>query len=169
MKTFVLSLAVAATAAVFAGGPVAAASNDNSWHRFNTDQSLPAAEHERLTCARGETVLLCQYDKVAVNGSNPDRAVGRFAGREATSTWVCPDWFPPDVCGHVLRVWDGHARYLPPGGTPFRVEQQMVVVRWHGERVMFQYWVGQFACPWFRSFAAAKAANPAAGFDCLVP
>ena len=169
MRTVLMSLAVAATGVLFAVGPVSAASDSNRWHRLNPDASNPAPEHERLTCARGASVLLCQYDKVRAEGYHWDRTVGRFKGKNVTAGWSCPDWFPAEVCDNVHKVWSGHARYWPPSGKSFEVDQEMVVVDWGGQKVMFQYWVDQFACPWYRSFSEAKAANPGLSFDCLVP
>jgi hypothetical protein len=166
-KTFI-SLAVAALAVMFAAAPASAAS-DREWHRLNPDQSNPAPEHELLSCVRGTGILLCQYSKVRGGGYHWDRTVGRFKGEIATHGWKCPDWFPGDVCDNVVKVWSGHARYWPASGDSFRVRQQMIIVDWNGQKVMFQYWVDQFACPWFKTFEEAVAANPGEGFDCIVP
>lgn len=86
-----------------------------------------------------------------------------------TDTSTCPDWFPSEVCDSVTRVWDGHARYWPAAGGSFQVDQQMVILDLGGQKLMFQYWTDQFACPWYRSFSEATDANPGLGFDCLVP
>jgi len=167
MKRLFISFAVAATAIVFAVGPVSAASNANVWHRLNPDASNPAPEHERLTCARGADLLICQYDKVKGDGYHWDNTVARFKGHDVTASWSCPDNFPGQVCDNVHRVWSGRARYWPASGGSFEVDQQMVVVDWGGQRVMFQYWIGQFACPWYRTFGQAKDANPGLSFDCI--
>src|SRR3954471_13767479 len=124
MKALLVSLTVAATAVLFAVGPVSAASGGNSWHRLNADQSNPAPEHERLTCARGTVLLICQYDKVSATGYQADRTVGRFKGRDVTASWSCPDWFPAEVCASVTRVWRGEARYWPAAGGSLRVDQE---------------------------------------------
>jgi hypothetical protein len=161
-------MAVAVLVVLFAATPVAAASGIH-WHRLNPDQANPAPEHERLACVRGAVYLLCQYDKVRATGYHWDRTVGRFIGHDMTASWVCPDWFPNDVCDNVVKVWSGHARYWPPRRHSFRVDQDMVIVRWGGQKVMFQYWVGAFACPWYQTFREAHAANPSAYPDCLIP
>ncbi|HEY7024795.1 MAG TPA: hypothetical protein VH371_07540 [Candidatus Limnocylindrales bacterium] len=167
MRKLLASLVVAATAAAIATGPVSAASNANVWHRLNPDVANPAPEHERLTCARGAEVIVCQYDKVKSAGLHWDNAVARFKGRDVTATWSCPNFFPGQVCDNVHRVWSGRARYWPASGGSFQVDQQMVIVDWGGQKVMFQYWVGQFACPWYRTFGEAKDANPELNFDCI--
>ena len=169
MKRFLASIGVAATALIFAAAPVSAASNNNSWHRLNADKSNPAPEHERLTCARGTDALLCQYDKVRATGYQWDRSVARFKGHDVTAGWSCPPAFGSDVCDNVDRVWSGQARYWPAQGGSFKVAQEMIIVNWGGQKVMFQYWVNQFACPWFRSFSEARAANPSHDFDCVLP
>jgi hypothetical protein len=167
MRRFFISVAAAATTLAFAVGPVSAASIENQWHRLNPDASNPSPEHERLACARGSNVLICQYDKANGGGYHWDNTVGRFKGHDVTASWTCPDVFPASVCDNVHRVWSGHARYWPAQGGSFQIDQQMVIVDWGGEKVMFQYWVGQFACPWYRTFGAAKEANPGFNFDCF--
>jgi hypothetical protein len=43
---------------------------------------------------------------------------------------------------------------------PFLVLQDLVVVQSPAGERLYNYWVNQFVCPWFRSFAEAVAANP---------
>ena len=128
---------------------------------------IPAPEHERLSCARGAELLVCQYDKVKGAGYHLDNTVARFKGHDVTASWTCPTFFPGPVCDNVHRVWGGRARYWPASGGSFEVDQQMVIVDWGGQKVMFQYWVGQFACPWYRTFNEASEANSNLNFDCI--
>jgi len=169
MKRIFVTLAVAATAVLFAVGPVTAAGNSEIWHRLNPDLSNPTAEHELLTCSRGGGSILCAYSKIATPGYHFDSTVGMFVGRDVTATWECPDWFPGDICENIVSVASGHARYWPSSAKSFQVDQDIIVADLGGQPVMFQYWVGQFACPWYATFQEALDANPGLGFDCVVP
>ena len=97
-----------------------------------------------------------------------DGTTGRFHGHDVTQTWACPDWFPADACDGVTAVFEGPATYALDGGGRFTVLQDYILTDMAGQPVLIQYWVGRFACPWFRTFDEALAANPDATFDCLL-
>ena len=104
--------------------------------------SNPAPEHERLTCARGATIIAVPVRQGPWRRLplGPDRRP--FQGTRRDTELDCPDWFPADVCDNVTRVWSGHARYWPAAASSFEVDQEMIVVNWGGQKVMFQYWIG---------------------------
>ncbi len=101
----------------------------------------------------------------------PDGTFGVFTGAVATN-FVCQRTFPFYPCQDVVQVVEGTTRYSPPGRLPFVVHQQNIVVREpNGHEVMWQYFInpGNFACPWYRDFEEALAANPSsmAHQDCI--
>lgn len=132
------------------------------WHRLNADQSNPAPEHERLSCVQGR-LWLCRYDKVpepALNFSW-NSTTGYFAGRDITSSWTCPTWFPSTVCASVSRVVEGQVIYLPAAGPVGSPRLTDLVFSGSGSnRLLSFYWVSHFECPWYPSFALAISANP---------
>ena len=167
VRVAAVSLAVLLVA-VFAL-PVSAAPI-GQWHRLNpgpagADELL---EHERLGCLEARGYWACVYSKVPEPGYNWDATFGTFLGRAVTSTWRCPAWFPAEICGNVTAVYSGRARYYPASDSPFSVDEQYIVTDRDGQAVLAQYWVGQFVCPWFRTFAEAQAANPGGQFDCIL-
>ncbi len=150
---------------VLSSAPAAAAPPIGEWHRLN-----PGAvdEHERLRCVEVDPHWSCKYDKLPEPGFHIDATVGMFQGRNVTSTWTCPDWFDPDICDNVVAVYEGRATYFPDGGDRFQVDQDYVVTDVAGQAVLIQYWIDQFACPWFRTIDEAVDANPGSDFDCMV-
>lgn len=128
------------------------------WHRLNTNLPSNPPEHERLTCAHGSVVWLCRYDKVRQTALNFqwNSTTGYFAGRDITASWSCPDWFPSTICANATRVVEGTFLYLPAVAQPFTVLTDLVFTSGR----LHVYWVNQFVCPWFPTFAAALAANP---------
>jgi hypothetical protein len=126
--------------------------------------------------AEGGNTWAGRYDKHPEPGlgfpNPPDGTYGVFMGADSTS-FVCQRTFPFYPCQNVVEVVEGTTRYYPPNQPPFDVHQQQIVVRNEtGQEVMWQYWVspGNFACPWYRTFDEALAANPSpARFDCVSP
>lgn len=133
------------------------------WDRLNPDQSNPTPEHEVLRCG-GNISWNCTYDKhpePRLGFENPpDSTSGRFRGEDVTSQWECPDWFPEDVCGDTTFVVRGVMNYELAEGGSLVVDQELVVTEYDGQEVLYAHWIGQFVCPWYRSFAEALAANP---------
>ena len=168
MKARLLFVALAGLLVLGLAGPASAAPALDEWHRLNPFTDAGPPEHERLTCVSAGAALMCQYDKVPGAGLVFDETTGRFTGHEVTDRWTCPDWFDPEVCEGVTAVYAGHAVYFPEDGRPFPVRQEYVFTEVDGEEVLYQHWVGAFACPWFETFAEATAANPNAEGDCLV-
>ena len=156
-----LALAVVAPASAQGGGV---------WHRLNPALGAPGDEHERLTCVERGPTLSCVYDKVVEDDPRYtwNATTGVFHGRDITAAWACPEFFG-DLCADVVAVYRGPATYFPEDGRPFTVVEEYVVLESGGERVLYQYWVGQFACPWFDTWAEALAANPGSDPDCLFP
>jgi hypothetical protein len=100
----------------------------------------------------------------------PDGTFGMFTGAVATN-FVCQPTFPFYPCHDVVQVVEGTTRYSPPGRPPFDIHQQHIVVRErNGHEVMWQHFVspGNFACPWYRDFKEALAANHSTAHgDCI--
>jgi len=139
--------------------PVSGAAPVGQWHRLNPYNTLP--EHERLRCLETHALWACFYDKVPEGDYQWNATIGTFVGRAITRTWTCPEWFPNDICDNVVAVYSGLARYYPPGGTPFTVDEQYVITERDGQPFLAQYWVeDQFVCPWFRTWSAAQEALP---------
>ncbi len=105
----------------------------------------------------------CHYDKVKESGLNFywNTNQGFFRGADVTAGWVCPAWFPTAVCEHVTRVVEGVMVFVDPGvHKPFPVLVDLVVTQTQTSQVLQLYWVNQFVCPWYRTFAEALSANP---------
>ena len=150
--------AVVALPAGASGNPPA----QGVWERLNPDQSNPAPEHERLSCSEGRRNWSCHYDKVAEPELNFhwDATVGTFAGGDVTKSWTCPAWFPADVCTSVTQVVRGNMRFVLADGSRFSARQELVVAGLAGSQVLQVHWVDfGFACPWYRTFDEALAAN----------
>ena len=157
--TFAMFLVMSLSATASAAAPPI-----GEWHRLNTSGD---PEHERLQCVEVNPHWSCAYDKLPEPGFHIDDTVGMFQGKNVTSTWICPEWFASDICDNVVAVYEGRATYFLDGGGHFRVDQDYVVTDMAGQAVLIQYWIDQFACPWFRTFDEAVDANPNAEFDCV--
>lgn len=146
--------------------PVGAAKGTGEWHRLNPDPANVANEHERLTCREGAAVWTCFYDKLQDPGYAWNSTIGRFAGRDVTDSWNCPEWFPADACTGVVQVLRGPAVFYPDGGRPFAVGQEYILTDVGGTEVLYVHWIDRFVCPWYRTFDEAFAANPESDPDC---
>lgn len=140
------------------------------WNRLNGP-----SEHEVMHFWVEENIWVGLYHKLpepALGFPPPDSTLGVFIGGVAKN-FVCQPTFPFYPCQNVVQVVEGTTRYTPPTGLPFEVLQQHIVVRQeNGQEVMWEYWVspGNFACPWFRTFLEALAANPFPTHgDCIFP
>jgi hypothetical protein len=161
-----VSSLVLTLAALVAGGTSTAAHTDRdrvTWHRLNPNQDHPGPEHERLTCSQRHGNWQCRYDKVQERRLNFywDTTVGRFSGRDVTASWACPTWFTDDVCKDVTQVVRGEGSWVLPDGSAGGTTQELVFTgsgRDQVLRVHFPEW--GFACPWYRTFRRALAANP---------
>jgi hypothetical protein len=147
------------------------------WHRLNVRHSggNPSnSEHEVMHFWPEAGGFAGDYNKQAEPAlgfaNPPDGTVGIFAGAVATQ-FACQPTFPFYPCQDVVQVVEGTTRYSPPGRPPFDVHQQQIVVReGNGHEVLWQYFVRpwNFACPWYRDFDEALAANPSmAHGDCI--
>lgn len=156
--TFAVLLVALSSASAVAAPPF------GQWHRLN-----PGAEneHERLRCVETNAHWSCAYDKLPEPGFRIDETIGMFHGRNVTGTWTCPGWFSSDICDNVVAVYEGRATYFLDGGGRLRVGQDYVVTDMAGQSVLIQYWIDQFACPWFRTFDEAVQTNPGSEFDCV--
>lgn len=164
MRAIVSALVASVLLVVLVAGQVSAASGHRYWHRLNPGE---APEHERLDCTKNATWLLCLYDKKPTPGYHYDATIGRFHGYRTTDTWVCPNWFPAEICDNVLDVYRGRARYYSEeAGISPRIAQDYIITRIGGQLMLHQYWVGQFVCPWHKTWNEAKAANPDGESDC---
>src|SRR5262249_3654585 len=82
-----------------------------------------------------------------------DQTRGTFTGVDTTADWVCPDWFPADVCDAADTVISGVGTFVfPRASGGFSVDQQLLV---SDDGRLWIYWGDnyQFACPWYPTFA----------------
>jgi len=86
--------------------------------------------------------------------------VGYFVGHDITHSWSCPAWFPSSICQNVSRVVGGTIRYFPANRPPVDIAEDLVSTGTGTGRRLNDYWVNQFVCPWFPTFAEALATNP---------
>jgi len=172
-----LLLLLGATAQAQAATPPVGQPLFGEWHRLNSTGSPPAAsEHEVMHFGVEGTTWAGRYDKhpepALAFANPPEGRYGVFIGADAAS-FVCQPAFPFHPCQNVVEVAEGTTRYYPPHQPPFDVRQQTIVVRdENGQEVMWQYWIspGNFACPWYRTFDEALAANPFPTHgDCVFP
>jgi hypothetical protein len=160
-------------AALLAGGAEGAPGSPltGEWHRLSVDTSHPAPEHEVLRCAENgaqpgtiSDTWFCRYSKAPepTLGLSWSNNYGSLLGHDVTRTWTCPAWFPDGICPNVLGVVEGTMIFADPSAhqASFSVLEDLVVVRTPiGDR-LYNYWVNQFVCPWFRTFSEAVGANP---------
>ena len=123
---------------------------------------------ERLALVEvaGGVALAAKLDEVDEDlpGFSWNSTTGVFSGRPVTSTWECPDWFPSSVCDNVVAVYTGPQTYNPFDDRPFQVRADYVVTEIDDQAVLYQSWVDVFACPWFRAWDEALAADPSCAF-----
>lgn len=139
-----------------ASNPSAEAPSIGEWHRNNYN-----AGEEQLFCQEGADFWTCNY--------RVDNGTGSFIGQNVTESWTCPGWFPSTICQDVTAVYGGYFEVdEPPEGqpseTPDIVAQEYVITEVGGQPVLQLYWVDRFVCPWYRTFAAAMAAD----YECVV-
>lgn len=168
-----LRLVLIGVGALLLTAPIAvtAAANQVTWHRFNPGTSLATSEHERLRCVQTTPTLVCRYDKVPDAGLSWNPAIGTFRGTDVTASWECPEGFGPAICDHVVAVFEGGTTYVPKpnGAHPVTFAQDHIIVQDGARQVLYQYFIDQFACPWYETFAEALSANPNVSFDCVLP
>jgi hypothetical protein len=152
VPTLIAALILLATAV----GPVAAASS-GEWHRNNYGTG-----HERLVCREATTSWSCVYDNVPEPGLPGSDSIGHFTGRNVTDSWSCPTWFDATVCDNVVAVYRGVATYTSSGNHPVTFRQEYIVTNVGGQKILQQYFVDLFYCPWFRTWEEALAAD----FNC---
>jgi hypothetical protein len=160
--------------ALLASGAGSATSSPlaGEWNRLSVDRSHPAPEHELLRCVENSRAQVgtssdswfCRYSKLPEPKLNFtwNNNHGSFSGNDVTSSWICPAWFPGGICPNVVSVIEGTMTFIDPDThqPPFSVLQDLVVVQSPTGERLYNYWVNQFVCPWFRTFAEAVAANP---------
>jgi len=133
------------------------------WHRLNPNApGFAPPSHERLACVNGSVFWACRYDQPPEPSLNffAEPVTGYFVGRDITSTWSCPAWFPSSICTNLSRVVGGTVRYFPANRPPVDVAEEFVFTGTGASRRLWVYWVNQFVSPWFPTFAQALAANP---------
>ena len=166
----IASVVVAVLALLVLALPGAAAPPHlETWHRLNPFTDDVAPEHERLQCLPG-VQWVCRYDKVPEPelGFNWDRTIGMFHGRDVTTSWECPEWFPEEICGGTEQVIGGVINFSQAGGGAFRTRNDLVFTSGDGIAPLYVYWPDSgFVCPWYGSFADAIDANPDALPDCI--
>jgi len=143
-----------------AAGAVSASVDTLTWHRLNPGDP---PEHERFSCVAGAT-WWCRYDKLPERtlGFAWDQTRGTFSGTETTDDWVCPEWFTSDPCDAADTVISGVGTfYFPRASGSFSVDQQLLVA---DDGRLWLYWVDQFVCPWYPTFAEALDSDPSCVF-----
>jgi hypothetical protein len=160
-ETLTISLSGVANATIGDGSSTGTITNDDhEWQRLSADRSQTAPEHERLECAEGST-WTCLYSKVPEPALNFhwNGQQGTFTGSPIPSgVWPCPTWFPSKICANVNRVAQGIASFGP--APTFSIREELIVTKTGDHEQMWNYWVGQFVCPWYGTFDEALAANP---------
>jgi hypothetical protein len=150
--------------AIAPGAAVANPAVDFSlWHRLNPNApGFAPPAHERLACLNGSSFWVCRYDQPAEPSLNlyAEPVTGQFIGRDITSSWTCPAWFPSAICANVTQVAGGTVRYFPAHRPSVEVAEDLVFTGTGNNRRLHVYWVNQFVCPWFPTFEEALAANP---------
>ena len=142
------------------------------WHRLNpapNESGGVAPEHETLTCNGSTSVVWCRYNKQPEPGlgyvTPPQGTRGTFTGTLVDASACFGLMVGP--CSTASVIAEGTMHFRVPGGADFDVDQTIAV---QGDGSMVLSWDtgpgAQFHCPWFRSFAAALAANPTAIADC---
>ena len=156
-RSRLVALAAPALLALAISAPTMAAvpgAQDAEWHRNNYN-----AGEEQLTCREAVASWTCTY-------RIPD-GTGWFSGRDVTTTWSCPAWFPGSICENVVAVYRGTFVLVPEGGASsgpsFLVRQEYVITDVAGQQVLQLYWTDRFVCPWYRTFEEALAAD----FNCV--
>jgi hypothetical protein len=156
IATAVVSILLGAVAtAASAAGPT-------TWHRLNPGDP---PEHERYACRAGE-VWHCRYDKLPERdlGFAWNQTRGVFTGEE--TTFACPAWFSDAPCDAADTVITGVGTFwtydysLRPTGS-FDVDQQLLI---SDDGTLWIYWIDQFVCPWYPTFAEALANDPSCEF-----
>jgi hypothetical protein len=168
-RLFVTLMLLAASALMAGAGATASASPlAGEWHRLNSaNAARTGPEHELLRCVQNAGTAnpwRCRYSKAPEPTLNFawNNNYGVLMGRDVTSTWSCPSWFPAGVCANVVSVIEGTMTFIDPDthNPPLNVAEDLVVAQSSGRQVLYNYWIGRFVCPWFRSFDEALAANP---------
>jgi hypothetical protein len=168
-RLLVAVLVTCGLAALSAGGASASGSPlSGEWHRLSVDRSHPAPEHELLRCVENSgsssDPWFCRYSKAPEPTLNFtwNNNYGFLLGRDITSSWSCPAWFPVGICSNVLSVVEGTMTFVDPDTNqpPLLILEDLIVVRSATGQRLYNYWVNRFVCPWFRTFAEAIAANP---------
>ena len=148
----------------------AAPPNLEQWHRLNPETEDSAPEHEQLRCLPG-LQWVCRYDKLPEPELefNWDRTIGMFHGREFDlNPDDCPAWLT-EVCEATDRAVVGSITYAVDEGGAFRTGHALLFTDDPELAPLYVYWFDfGFACPWYESFADARAANPTGTVaDCL--
>ncbi len=158
-----------------------------TWHRLNTDQSNPTPEHEVRWFRQERDRWVARYDKhpePKLGFENPpDGTFGNFRLTQLTdpNAIACLEGLPFDCPGDVVLALAGEGTYYPETGDPFTGRVQHLVL---DRQVLWELWLlwpplptVKFACPSFRTFDEALAANPFPlpfngedwpAFDCVV-
>ena len=168
MRRQLLAAGFGVLMAMMLATPASAQSIPTQWHRINPATTTQAAEHERQTCAFPHKAAVCAYFKAHSPGYHWDSTVGLYRGHKTTSSWTCPNWFPTTICDNVVKVYSGWSVYVPAKSGPVLFSLDYIFTNVNGVPILQLYWRDQgFVCPWYTSFAAAKAANPSGTMDCV--
>jgi len=137
------------------------------WHRLNVDPASSTAQHQVYECEEGEgwtCVLSVQPEAELGFGASQD--LGFFEGK-VIPEWNCTSWLPEAICRSAIAVIGGASLFEGPGSS-VRLDIEHIVVEIRGNQVLYEVLDDRFACPWFRSFDEALAANPVPYIiDCL--
>lgn len=160
-----LALVVALPAGAGTSAPLA-----GQWDRLNVDPGNPAPEHEQFHCVQNNgaqtgtsaNTWSCLFNKLPEPTLNFhwDAVHAFMSGQDVTATWSCPGWFPAGICSDVVQVVEGPETFRKQGVVLGSVLLDLIVQQTSSGQRLYEYWVNQHVCPWFRTFDEALAANP---------
>jgi hypothetical protein len=128
------------------------------WHRLNAAPGF-TPQHQVNDC-QGVELWTCMFN----NQPEPDlgfgfeQTTGQFEG-SVIPEWRCPNWFPNAICKNAIYIVGGKT-FFKGAGPGLEVEIEYIVTEVGDEHILYEYWVNRFACPWYRTFDEALAANP---------
>ena len=132
------------------------------WHNLAYNSSTSMGSHQLIDCEEGEMwTCITSTRSEAELGFTAPGLFGVFEG-EFIPDWNCPNWLPEAICRSAIVVIGGTTHFQSGGGEGpgLRRDIEYIVVEIGGSQFLYEHWVNLFACPWFRSFDEALAANP---------
>jgi hypothetical protein len=128
------------------------------WHRLSAAPGI-TPQHQVNDCQGLELwTCLLQIQPEPDLGFDYNELTGQFEG-SVIPEWHCPNWFPYGICNNAIYIVGGKTIFKEGSGPGMEVEIEYIVTEIGGEYILYEYWVNRFACPWYRTFDEALAAN----------